>query len=190
MPIKYTNRPHSIKSLVDDFLNSPDSDGMDVFLGLIRGIPNKFPLQYGKPLFDLIKAIIPAGLIPIPGFRERYRVYLLGEQIRDTFWPWYGGGTPPSILGFLYINFHFVGIIIGMLIFGYFAKIVYCYLINNIHNNGVIFIYGLTLFGFITGMVRGGDFVHMAHRYIIQLAFALISLRLITRGWCSRRPVA
>lgn len=174
-------------SILEDFLNSPNSDAMDVFIGILRGVPNKLPFQYGKQFIELFEALIPAGLIPMSGMREVLRVYLLGEQIRDAFWPWYGGGTPPSILGFLYINFHVIGIIIGMLIFGAFSRCVYSYFLYNRKNKGVILLYGLSVFKFITGMIRGGDFVHVAQGYLIHFLFMIIALILITHGRLLRR---
>jgi len=181
--------PISVKSIPNAFLGSPDSDAMDVFMGLLRGVPNEFPLQYGKPFLDFFKALIPAGLLPITGAREVLRVYLLGEQIRDTFWPHYGGGTPPSILGFLYLNFHFIGIIVGMFLLGIFSKMVYGYLLYNQQNRGVVLLYGLTLLGFITWMIRSGDFVHVAHGYVIRFMFAIIGFNLITHGRFMRRSL-
>lgn len=175
----------SLRSLLYSFLNSPDSDAVDVFIGLLWGVPDKFPLQYGKQFLEFLKALVPAGLLPVS--RESFRVYLLGEQIRDVFWPWYGGGTPPSILGFLYLNFHFVGIIAGMWVFGIFSRLVYSYLLYNRLNRGVILLYGLTTLGFITGMTRGGDFVHIGQGYVMRLFFIICALIWITHGRFMRR---
>ena len=173
------------ESMFGKFVNSPDADAMDVFMALLRGVPSEFPFQYGKQFLDLLKALVPAGLLPVS--RESFRVYLLGEQIRNVWWPWYGGGTPPSILGFLYLNFHIFGIAIGMFILGLFSKIVYSYFRHNHENKGVMLFYSLTLFQFIIGMIRGGDLVNVGHGYIIKFLFTLVALRLITHGRFIRR---
>jgi hypothetical protein len=177
----------SFASVINDFLGSPNSDAFDVFIGLLRDGNREFPLQYGKQFLELLKALIPAGLVPFLGSRENFYVYLLGEQIRDTFWPWYGGGTPPSILGFLYLNFHIPGIILGMLVFGILSRLLYQCLLTNRVNRKVVLLYGLTLFGFVTGMIRGGDLVLVGHQYLIKLFFILVGLSIITWGQPKRR---
>jgi len=177
----------SFGSVISDFLGSPNSDGFDVFIGLLRDGNRVFPLQYGKQFLELLKALIPAGLMPFLGSRETFHIYLLGEQIRDMFWPWYGGGTPPSILGFLYLNFHIPGIILGMFIFGILSRLLYLYLLTNLVNREVVLFYGLSLFDFITGMIRGGDLVVVGHQYIIKLLFVLIGLSIVNSGQPKRR---
>lgn len=98
--------------------------GVDKTSHVINGIPEKMPYAFGSTLFLWVLAPIPHTVwIGKPDIRIGLDV---GEKIyakRDENSP--GGGVPPGFIPELYLNFGYVGIIVGMFLFGLILKLVY-----------------------------------------------------------------
>ena len=98
--------------------------GVDKTSHVINGIPQKMPYEFGSTLFLWVLAPIPHTIwLGKPDIRIGLDI---GEKIyekRDENSP--GGGVPPGFIAELYLNFGYVGIIVGMFLFGLLLRMMY-----------------------------------------------------------------
>lgn len=98
--------------------------GVDKTSHIINGIPDKMPYQFGESLVLWLVAPVPRTMWPSKPDITYGRV--IGEKIyakRDADSP--GGGVPPGYIAELYLNFGYLGIVIGMFLFGVCCKLFY-----------------------------------------------------------------
>jgi hypothetical protein len=83
---------------------------LDSFSTIIAAGPNQFPFRYGGTYVDTVLFVIPRSLWPA---KPRSFSFAVGQYLfgLDT-------DIPPGYIGELYINFHVVGIIVGMYLMG------------------------------------------------------------------------
>lgn len=96
-------------------------------------------LQYGKEYIQSAMIIIPRFL-----YAEKPLSfdYFLKEKLNLTF---AGGGAPATPLGSLYLNFSFIGVVLGMIFIGYIYALLYkCYRAESKLSTTLIFLFVLT----------------------------------------------
>lgn len=83
------------------------------FTQLVRLIDlGRFELQYGWEYIQNAMVVIPRGLYPD---KPLHFDYVLKERLGLTFT---GGGAPATPMGSLYLNFHYWGVVLGMIAMG------------------------------------------------------------------------
>lgn len=89
---------------------------------IVDKIPSEHDFLYGKSLLALVTLPIPSSIYPdklltAPGY---FTIF---------FWPdrWFNEGTslPPGFFGEMYLNFGYVGIIVGGIVMGWFSARIY-----------------------------------------------------------------
>ncbi len=98
--------------------------GVDKTSHIIDRMPEKMQFQFGETLILWILAPIPREYWPQKPEMTEGRV--IGEFIyekRDSNSE--GGGVPPGFIAELYLNFWYVGIVLGMFIFGLALRVFY-----------------------------------------------------------------
>ncbi len=142
---------------------------------IVKNTPETIEFQYGKTILNLVFKPIPsriweskpqgAGLIV-----TKY-VYPKHHKANVT--------VAPSLLGELYLNFHLIGIIIGMFIFGIACRVLYEFLIKNLKNSNVVVVYAFFV-PYIFSELRG-DFAVVGSFLIFNLIFLYIALLYISQ---------
>lgn len=145
--------------------------GLEVFILFLKYVPEKLNFQYGETFVNII-------FFPIPRNIWADKPVGLGRTVAETFFPGMGGGPAVPFIAELYLNFHVVGIVIGMMLVGIFARTVYSYLRDNLENIGTILIYAISFLYIFTG----GDFIHTTIRYLERLIPILIGVFYISGG--------
>lgn len=115
---------------INDFLNKINISDIFYFMISKGNLPNIPVLMkivdsfgkdnsflYGKTFFSSIYQLIPSEYRPVN--------YQLSRIVKETwFFNVPGGSLPPTIIGEMYANFGYIGVIIGMFIFGSFIGII------------------------------------------------------------------
>jgi oligosaccharide repeat unit polymerase len=145
---------------------------------ILEAVPDKLEYQYGKTFLTWVFAPIPRTL-----WKEKPVVRIgneLGEAIfqrRDK-----STGVPPGFIGELYMNFGFMGILIGMYFLGLLLKLLYSsfnsYLTRNI-NALLLYIFIVVPFAF---NLLSGDFVGLFIKLVASLIPLLLILKFIGRS--------
>lgn len=94
--------------------------GVTVLAHIIHQFPAERPLRFGTTFFRWM-------LYPIPNFLQSDQPPTLSSELASIMYN-RPNETPPMIIGELWMNYWLVGVIIGMLILGILARIVYEYL--------------------------------------------------------------
>ncbi len=90
------------------------------YLSVIRMVDQRYlNLQYGKEYIQNAMIIIPRFLYPE---KPLCFDYFLKKKLNLTF---AGGGAPATPLGSLYLNFSFIGVVLGMIFIGYIYALLY-----------------------------------------------------------------
>lgn len=106
---------------------------LDWFAATLELVPEKLPFQWGQSFLQFFSMFVPRALWA--GKPEPLAFHLN----RIAGGP--GFGSPPSLMGELYINFSVPGIIAGMFLFGVVARMLYAYLRANPQNLAVVALY-------------------------------------------------
>jgi hypothetical protein len=87
---------------------------------VVRAVPERIPLQYGRTLVTWAIAPVPRFLWPA---KPAVGVGpLLGQQVYGTG---LRGGVPPGFVAELYLNFHVAGVVLGMFALGIALRFLY-----------------------------------------------------------------
>ena len=149
-------------------------DQVRYFKDVVKSVPDELNFQYGKTLANLL-------LKPIPSLVWKEKPQGAGRVITKSIYPKansLGVTVAPSILAELYLNFHIIGIILGMLIFGIISKALYKILLDNPGNNNIIVVYAICM-PYFFGELRG-DFSVVTSFLIFKLLFLFIALKFIS----------
>lgn len=141
---------------------------------VIRHVPEKLEFQYGKTFFNFL-------VKPIPSRIWQNKPQGAGRIITESLYPKansFGVTVAPSLLAELYLNFHVIGIIIGMFIFGMVCKLLYELLMMNRSNKNIVVIYAICL-PYIFSEIRG-DFTIVTSFVMFQIFFLLTALYFLT----------
>jgi len=140
--------PQSIKETIVRPTVAPPS----VFANLISSTPEQISYQKGSTLVTWTVFPVPRSIWSNKptnlGQKVGSKVYNQGEGV-------VGGGTPPPFIGELYLNFHLVGVIVGMCLFGVTSRALYFWLHRE---NTMIAITIFSVFLFLSRGLFGGDF--------------------------------
>ncbi|MGH9522402.1 MAG: O-antigen polymerase [Terriglobales bacterium] len=138
----------SVRTSVEDFWTQEplgritatfllEFDQVDIFATVLTVGPRTFPFLWGESYAELLLQPIPRWIWP------------------DKPWPydvnigWYAAQTqtaiPPSMVGELYMNFHIVGVTLGMFLFGALFRSAYRYLVTDSREPAKILLYSLLL---------------------------------------------
>ena len=150
---------------------------------MIEGVPQKLDYQYGKTYLMSFVYLIPraawsgkpmsASILYLTKF---YPIFYEG-----------GGGLRCFILAEAYMNFGYMGMAV-MLMYGFFHRLLYAYLIRNRSNKSAILFYAISLPLAIIDFTRG-DFLSATYSYI-QGAFIPCVLGLAYFSYWPRRQNA
>jgi len=107
----------------------------DWFAIIIDKTPDVIHYQYGRTFLDYFLQFVPRLFWPDKPVPIEYAVTTLLTGVES--------GSPFTIIGELYLNFQWPGIMLGMFVFGVFVRTMYAYLKDNPGNPAVILIYGI-----------------------------------------------
>jgi oligosaccharide repeat unit polymerase len=164
--------PPSFYRIIEQFMNR--FPGIDSLAVTIKSIPEVQNFQYGKTLTKMVILFIPEFILKNKGDYIR-----LGEMFnRNYFGNAYFSDWVLTPVGEFYLNFHVIGIIVGMFSLGIILKVFYVYFRRN-DNIGVLVIY---LFFWISatniendiGIVWGA---FLRHVIILLLIFKCVNKR-------------
>jgi len=143
---------------------------------LLKNIPDKLDLQWGKTLPAFLSSFLPdTGLLALP-FKDENDLFM-GAFFPEEFKR--GVSYPISIYGVLFMNFHIAGLF-GMTIFGIFWRSLYKYLKANIRNKFVILFYSINIsyfFGFY-----GANLTHALKFYIVEVMLFIFLILFVSGG--------
>lgn len=94
-------------------LGSPDWFGVSKTAPVIKRVPERYDFQYGRTLFTWAYAPVPRTI-----WKDKPPVRIgseLGPPIYNHTTP---TGMPPGLVGELFVNFGWLGILVGMTLFG------------------------------------------------------------------------
>lgn len=149
-------------------------DQLERVKDIVKYVPEKLNYQYGKTFFNLM-------LKPIPSRIWEGKPQGAGIVVTKSLYPRHyaaKASIAPSLLGELYLNFHVIGVIAGMFLFGVFAKGLYLLLYKHFHNRNFKIFYSFVL-PTVFGQLRG-DFAVVNSFLLFNLIFLLLSLNFIT----------
>ncbi len=149
-------------------------DQLERVKDMTKYVPERLDFQYGKTFFNLI-------FKPIPSRIWAEKPQGAGTVATKALYPNVFAAKvvfAPSIIGELYLNFHVIGIILGMIIFGIFLKMLHTMLIRKSENKNFIILYAI-LTPEILGQIRG-DFAVVSSWLIFHLVFLYLALKFVT----------
>ena len=157
------------KKLVENF------DQLIRVKDIIKYVPQKLDYQYGKTFFNLLFKPIPSRIWP-------EKPQGAGYYVTKSLYPKHfaaNASIATSLLGEFYLNFHVVGIILGMFLFGLAVSGLYKILTFNLKEFYVIIVYSLA-FPYIFSELRG-DFAVVSSFFIFELLFLFLALNFIAK---------
>lgn len=142
--------------------NYPVAFGKDILSQVLVHIPDALPFQHGKTFLWNFQLMIPGNTTEAFDF-------ILKVAMNRGF---DGGGMPPTLIGDLYINFNYMGIVFGMMLVGMLWSLFHHLFLRNPSNViglvSAIFIYYLSV------SVRGGiENITLTMTWLIVVSIAL-----------------
>ena len=112
-------------NLIYTFIFSTNLSDIRTFILVERFFGRTIPLKYGQTLLRLITQWIPRSIWPT-------KPYDLGIEIARLYNPQSLSGSPAGYFAELFINFHFIGVVLGGFLLGFLlSKIYNAWMINN-----------------------------------------------------------
>lgn len=129
--------------------------------------------MYGRTLFSSLVTFIPklSELFPMTSLLIKTKWY---SNVS-------GGMLPPTCIGELFVNFGYIGIVIGMFIIGIFSKKLYIWFKNSQNNDYKTLIYFVILLEFIFILPKA-DFSNFPTANIIILSFCFGIKKLVDKA--------
>ncbi len=152
----------------------------DDYMFLLNNVPDENPYIYGKTYSKFLFGFIPRSLWP----EKPETVNILYFK---TFFPEQytaGRSRAVSMIGEMYWNFSYMGVMCGMCIMGFFIRILDNILYSSIENKEYVKIMFICLmFSYILDIFRGGLFTNFAQMFIcIFLIPFMITILTFTAG--------
>ena len=141
----------------------------DIFAMVVGFGSRQFPFLWGQSYLEMFYQPIPRALWPAKPWP--FDVHI-GELITGT-----RTGIPPGIVGELYLNFHIVGIILGMFLFGVLCRVGYQRALARPRDPGKVLLYALLLPYLPIMMLR--SFVGGGTTVLVYLVPTWLALRYI-----------
>jgi hypothetical protein len=143
----------------------------DDYMFLLNNVPNKNPYIYGKTYSKFLFGFIPRSLWP----EKPETINILYFK---TFFPekyTAGRSRGVSMIGEMYWNFSYIGVICGMCIMGFLIRILDTILYSSIKNKEYVKLMFICLiFSYILDIFRGGLFTNFAQMFMSIFLFPLI----------------
>lgn len=168
---------------------SRDFGRIDTFMAIIERVPaGSEGFQWGKTYLEGFLGLVPRALYADKPFGTAAEVHywIYGDRFYHT-WDLRAPQSASAItwIDELYINFSFIGIILGSFLYGVILRAYRTYLVSNVSNKSVIFICAV-LFTPVTSL--GGDFfqsiIHFCPLVVSLLVFYLFVRRKVyQRGY-------
>jgi oligosaccharide repeat unit polymerase len=134
------------------------------FVLILEGVPGRLPFQHGATFLS----IIPGAPFPVGGY-----------PFSSTFYPELlakGTSIPPSFPGELFMNFGFIGVVVGMTLLGLTLGILESAFKRRRGSIGVILVYAYSIVP-LGGLLRG-DFATFGGYYMLGLLPLLAAILL------------
>lgn len=170
-------RPAEIAKPV--LLRSPGTEVVAVVVGKLRetrayqygwrGVVEAATILVPRKLWT--GKITPASVEFANEFFASY-IYQIEHRYRESY-----GGVSPTIVGTLFWNFGWPGVIIGMFTAGIVAQAAYAYLQNNVGNRSCLFLYSLALGAFVQAAEAPQDAVNGLVLKLVATSVLLFLLR-------------
>jgi len=146
----------------------------DNYIQVIENVPDPLPLQFGRTIIPLFTNPIPRFLLP-----DKDNFKTAGIIFKEFFGhTWIRVGERVTLVGELFMNFHIVGVILGMFLFGAVAAFVQRTLCPSDKNPVKVLLYSLTLMGLISQIA--GDIVSATLGYI-QLVLPVLAIIIVIK---------
>jgi oligosaccharide repeat unit polymerase len=131
-----------MESIVGTIIGGRDFADIVTLAHIVRTVPDRLSLEYGKTLWVLVTRPIPRSIWPNKPVNHGIE---LKNVLFNRHWLW-GGSTPPTLIGELYWNFHIPGVIVGMWLLGLIVRASYEYVRHYSDNLFVITLYCITIY--------------------------------------------
>ena len=134
-------------------------------------VPTRIPFQYGATFLQFFQMFIPKAIWankPVPV------AYMINMAVGGA-----RAGSPFTIIGELYLNFAFFGVIIGMFLFGLVSKVMYAYLRRNRGNPAILLIYAYYFASLHRLFTR--SFAPKAFGLVLFLAPAIVTILFVAK---------
>jgi len=144
---------------------------------IMEAIPTVLDYQYGKTLVTILFAWIPRELWPskpIAPMDAIIAMTIFGAEFYG------GGGMPPGLIAEMYLNFWFIGIIIGCFAVGYLLKIIHMQFKAYSCNRNIVLLY-VTSFMPLGGAFMGSGFTSSLISFLTCFLPLYIVLNIITK---------
>ena len=160
------------------------SKGLEVVTSVVATLDQTGEYEFGwKGVMEAGTIIIPKIIWaskPIPS-SERFTTYFFGKNLalsRGHFadkW----GGISPTVVGELFWNFGFAGVLIGLFLLGRIASIAYATLLRNIYNPSVIICYAIffTSFSMFAEAIQGYLNGLVMYAFLLTFTFYFLCLQ-------------
>ena len=168
-----------VTKTLQSIVSSRDLADITTVAHIVRYVEDTGDLRLGKTFINLLTRFIPRSLWPDKPLN-------VGVEVSDLFYDDALGrrndtGVPPSIIAELFWNFHIVGVIFGMLIFGIVIRTNYEYLRRTPVNPWTVVITA-NVYLYILDQSRA-DISLSLGRLIIFMAPMIVAIFMIT--WCA-----
>jgi len=134
------NQYYTPQKIIENTVATRDFTDINIFAHIIAVAPSQIDYQLGKSFISLPLYAVPRTIWPDKPPRLDVYIYNQLFEISNTT------AIPPGIITELYLNFHILGIILGMFIFGWSAAWVYHVLINSLNKGSIM---GLVLYALL-----------------------------------------
>lgn len=148
--------------------------GFDNFVLLLWGMPERWGHQFGTTFLR-----VPFNFVPRAFWAEKPSL-TVGGDFADIFFEARSGGVPPGFLALQYLNFHVIGIVLGMFLYGACFRSFYEYLKKAIDNPAIILLYAVTLVHFRKGINNNNLFIFLITISIVGFFILLVSSKYTT----------
>jgi oligosaccharide repeat unit polymerase len=148
---------------------------------VLNGVPSERPYLYGATYAAFLVMPIPRVLWPAKpvGMGVIYPAVFLPELAQNNI------SVGPTCLGELYWNFGWLGIVCGMMLFGFACRVMWEYCVMHSRHAGAIVVLGLSALA--VGMEIRGEFGSMTEIYLMYLLSVVVGIIVVTGTWGRER---
>jgi hypothetical protein len=160
----------NINKTVGTVIGGRDFADIVTLAHIVRAVPDQLQLEYGKTLWVLITRPVPRSIWP--NKPSNHGIHL--KKVLFNRWWLKGGETPPTLIGEFYWNFHFPGVIVGMLLFGIIMRTLYEYVRQFSDNLLIVTLYGITIYGLMKTLNH--DLSIGLTSYLVMLSYVVLTV--------------
>jgi hypothetical protein len=108
----------NVDTVVNQFLGGTNLADIRIFILIQNFYGHSLPLKYGETFSRIITQLVPRNL-------WAGKPYDLGVEIGHLYDPFTLSGSPPGLFAEMYMNFHFVGVLLGAALAGFLLSLIY-----------------------------------------------------------------